>query len=278
MDLIEEVKCKHGNFHILSNDQYISNSLKLYGEWSELEVDLYNSLLKKNDNVIEVGSHIGSHSIPLANIISDGKLYCFEPQNLIYNILKKNIKNNAIKNTYAYNYAISDYSNKIKLKNIDFSRYQTFNSGGVNFEDLEQSLNNFQLTNEVSEIEVITLDKFFEKRSNKINFIKIDAEGNEYKIFKGGKNILCQDLPMLFWEYALKDKLGLLEKLKFLEDFNYINFKHVTNLYNNNNFRNNTINIFKRTGSFMILSIFKNNLSHEVDKILEENSLQLITL
>ena len=34
------LKTKHGMFHSLSSDLYIGNSLKLYGEYSEIELSI----------------------------------------------------------------------------------------------------------------------------------------------------------------------------------------------------------------------------------------------
>jgi FkbM family methyltransferase len=38
---------------------------------------------------------------------------------------------------------------------------------------------------------------------NKVNFIKIDVEGYEYTVFKGGKELLSQDdAPDIFLEFV----------------------------------------------------------------------------
>ncbi len=66
MSNIIKQKFKHGIFSYYSNDQYIGKSLSEYGEWSEAEVILLKQLLADNENLIEVGSNIGTHTIPLA--------------------------------------------------------------------------------------------------------------------------------------------------------------------------------------------------------------------
>ena len=72
---------KHGIFSYYSNDQFIGKSLSEYGEWSEAEVSLLKQLLADSENIIEVGSNIGTHTIPLAKQVSNGGfVYAIEPQ------------------------------------------------------------------------------------------------------------------------------------------------------------------------------------------------------
>jgi hypothetical protein len=52
-------------FIFLTNDIFISRCLDLYGEWSEAEMLIYNTFIKKEHIVIEVGSHIGSFTVPI---------------------------------------------------------------------------------------------------------------------------------------------------------------------------------------------------------------------
>ena len=68
MSNIIKQKFKHGVFSYYSNDQYIRKSLSEYGEWSETEVVLLRQLVKDNENIIEVGSNIGTHTIAYQNM------------------------------------------------------------------------------------------------------------------------------------------------------------------------------------------------------------------
>ena len=110
VDFLDRILCKHGVYNILKKDSYICKSLLEYGEWSELEIDLYKDIIKTNDIVIEVGSHIGSHTVPLSKIVIQGHLYAFEPQLLLFNLLNNNIKENNICNTEIYLEAVSSKS------------------------------------------------------------------------------------------------------------------------------------------------------------------------
>jgi predicted O-methyltransferase YrrM len=115
-------KLKHGIFSYYKNDKYIGKSLREYGEFSENEVYLFKQLTKTNDNVIEVGSNIGTHTIPLAKHLSQGGwLYALEPQSQNYKILIKNINQNDLQNIKVFKIAASNkkgeaYMNLMKKK------------------------------------------------------------------------------------------------------------------------------------------------------------------
>jgi len=51
--------CKHGRFLLNSHDIVISRHLDLYGEWAESELQLFLSIVKKNDIVLDIGANIG---------------------------------------------------------------------------------------------------------------------------------------------------------------------------------------------------------------------------
>ena len=108
MSNIIKQKFKHGIFTYYSNDQQIGKSLSEYGEWSEAEVSLVKQLLTDNENIIEVGSNIGTHTIPLAKQVSNGGfVYAIEPQHQNHKLLLENIKNNELKNVKVLKIAIS---------------------------------------------------------------------------------------------------------------------------------------------------------------------------
>jgi FkbM family methyltransferase len=267
MDFLDRILCKHGVFNILKKDTYICKSLLEYGEWSELEIDLYKDIIKTDDIIIEVGSHIGSHTVPLSKIAKEGCLYAFEPQLLLFNLLNNNIKENNISNTEIYLEAVSNKEETVKLNQVDYKELyknnDEINSGGLDFKVLVSN-------NDGYEINVITLDNKF-KHLEKLDFIKIDAEGNEFEILKGGKNLINRFHPIIYLEFIPGENLKTIEILNFLDSFNYISYTHITPLFNVSNFKKNEVNIFSNISSFMILSIPRSSLETTLELILIKN-------
>ncbi len=84
---------RHGVFSYYENDEYIGKSLSEYGEWSEAEVNLLKQLLPDNDNIIEIGSNIGTHTIPLAKqVLNGGLVYAIEPQGQNHKLLLRMLR------------------------------------------------------------------------------------------------------------------------------------------------------------------------------------------
>ena len=272
MDFLDKILCKHGVLNILKKDSYICKSLLEYGEWSELEIDLYKDIIKTNDIIIEVGSHIGSHTVPLSKIAKEGYLYAFEPQLLLFNLLNNNIKENNISNTEIYLEAVSSKEETVKLNQVDYKKLyknnNEFNSGGIDFKALISNNSGY-------EINVITLDNKF-KHLKKLDFIKIDAEGNEFEILKGSKDLISSLHPIIYFEFDPKKGIDTVQILNFLDSFNYIFYRHITPLFNFNNFNKSDVNIFPNINSFMILSIPSSRLDVTLELMLHKNSCEKI--
>src|ERR1051325_5275956 len=57
------------------------------------EIELLKKIIKKGDYVLDIGANIGFYSEIMSELVGDtGKVFCFEPDNLNYKYLAKNIK------------------------------------------------------------------------------------------------------------------------------------------------------------------------------------------
>ena len=92
------VNAKHGNFMFYNYDEFVGMSIREYGEWSEKLLQRLLLLLNESDYVVDIGSHVGLMTIPIAKKIGDkGLVYSFEPQKMIYNLQCGNLALNNIK-------------------------------------------------------------------------------------------------------------------------------------------------------------------------------------
>ena len=247
MKNIKKQKLKHGIFSYYTNDEYIGKSLSEYGEWSETEIILLKQLVKDNENIIEVGSNIGTHTIPLAkHVLNGGLVYAIEPQSQNYKPLSKNIKDNKLKNVKILKFAISSKQGEAYM-NI-FNENMTNNYG-----DSKIFANNFRNSESVK---VKTLDQLFyddNKEIKTIKLIKCDAQGQELNIILGSKKIINTHKPFLYLENDdINTSKALIDKIK---EMKYIMFWHLPPLYNPNNFLKNSKNIFPKIISCNMLCI-----------------------
>ena len=247
MSNIKKQIFKHGIFSYYTNDEYIGKSLAEYGEWSETEVVLLKQLVKDNEIIIEIGSNIGTHTIPLAkHVLNGGLVYAIEPQSQNYKLLSKNIKDNKLKNVKILKLAISSKQGEAYM-NI-------FNENLINnYGDSKIFENNFQNSESVL---VKTLDQLFyddNKEKKPIKLIKCDAQGQELNIILGSKKIIDTYKPFLYLENDdINTSRALIENIK---NMGYIMFWHLPPLYNPNNFFKNSNNIFAKIISCNMLCI-----------------------
>jgi hypothetical protein len=64
--------CRYGPMLYLKRDRYVGRSLDVYGEYSELEMQVFAQLLRLGMSVAEIGANIGAHTVPLAKLVGPG--------------------------------------------------------------------------------------------------------------------------------------------------------------------------------------------------------------
>ena len=100
----ELVEGRHGRFLTNPQDMYMGRSMKVYGEFSELEWHLFDQILRPGMTVIEAGANMGSHTVAMAKKVGmGGFVYAFEPQLAIFQQLCANLALNDLMNVQAFN-------------------------------------------------------------------------------------------------------------------------------------------------------------------------------
>jgi FkbM family methyltransferase len=172
-------------FEVSSDDEY----LNLMGRIFEPHmVELFRSLVNEGDIVIDVGANIGMTSMLFSQFAQ--RVYAFEPSPSTFNYLKENIEDNDCSNVELFNYGLGD---KAETLTITFS--QDNRSGGYVSEKIRP-----QQGHVTEEIEVVTIDQYFIDHEIKANFIKIDVEGYELNVLKGGAEYIEKYKPTVVLE------------------------------------------------------------------------------
>ena len=214
------LKNQWGSFSGLENDATFQ-SIKAQGINEKHFEELAHLLIKKDWNVIDLGANIGSHSILLSRLVSEGKVFSFEPQSLTFSLLQNNLLLNLCKNVFAYKFAISD--TELKTVSMEVTSYSgaSINNGEVS---ISQNATNGDLT--ISKrLDDLDLPP--------IKFIKIDIQGSEVGALNGAKKTIARYRPTMFVEIE-EQRLRLLgtsskELIELLLEYNYILFRIKTN-------------------------------------------------
>jgi FkbM family methyltransferase len=213
-------------------DKIIGASIKLYGEWALDEIRLSKHFLSQGDVVVDVGANIGTHAVLFARLVGpEGGVHAFEPQRLSYQMLCANAALNGQTNIYARQVGLSDAPGEARVPIPDLQV-------GGNF-------GNFRLeAHQQGEcVPVVTLDSL---TLPKVRLLKIDVEGMEAKVLRGGRKLIARDKPVILVENNIADNSSGLVSL--LGDLGYRCWWHLAEYYNPNNYRRNPTNIFAEVG------------------------------
>ena len=169
------------------------------------------------DIVVDVGSHIGHHTLIAAKRVGPkGKVIAIEADPKNFEILNKNIELNKLNdNVVTMNNAASSKEEKIKLFTPEKDAGQT----------IFNTIISTRVTHNEKFIEVNanTLDNLLNENGisvKEVNWIKIDVEGAELEVLKGAHNILSKskDISLLI-EIHSSDLYQSI--IKFLEIYNF---------------------------------------------------------
>ena len=179
----------------------------LDGEYQKEHRDGILSFLKKQgikfENCLDVGAHVGFWLKDLCKNFD--RVYAFEPISDVRECLEKNIKSD---NYLLFSYGLGNKNEKVKVNYLPEATGNTYISKEGN-----------------REIEIKKLDDIV---LPKIEYIKIDAEGFELEVLKGGQKLIEKDKPFIHVE--VKGKVLVKQGLSSNDVENYlqsINYKEV---------------------------------------------------
>ncbi len=196
-------QCRHGNFLLLRGDM-ISQLVDVYGEWSETEIELFRAIVPRDGVCVEVGSNIGMHAVPLSRMCEDGHLYCYEPQRPIFYTLCGNLALNNRLNVVARQLGVGAISGRVTLQVSDYE--QDWNYGSFSLAHGFSTENKFEGMVRHDEVDVVSLDDdHLLARHDRLDFLKIDAEGLDIDVLRGARGLIAKHHPDIFVEANTAD-------------------------------------------------------------------------
>jgi len=193
----------------MPNDKGISSELVMYGIHEPLTTAIISSEIKDGMTCLDIGSNIGYFAF-LENKLAGkkGTVIAIEPSPLIFEILKNNVKLQINSNIKIFSFACGNENREVN--------FCTSNSSNLSrIENLEISHNDKTIN--VSKIEMKTIDSFLKnKELDRLDFVRFDTEGFEFKIYQGMRETIKKYKPMLCFEFH-KTFLGLEKTLEFLK-------------------------------------------------------------
>ncbi|MBF0195702.1 MAG: FkbM family methyltransferase [Magnetococcales bacterium] len=192
-----EVK-RDGINYKLDLKEGIDFAIYLFGVYERKSFKAYQKIIKKGDTVFDIGANIGGHTMQLARLTGEnGRLYAFEPTDFSFDKLKDNIELNPelAKNVTLSQIMLTD-SNSEKPDPEIYSSWPLV--GGLN----KHPKHCGQLKS-TSGSSAMTLDEFvIKEKIDRVDFIKMDVDGNEIRVLRGASNVLEKFKPTFIFEIA----------------------------------------------------------------------------
>jgi FkbM family methyltransferase len=227
----ELVKVDGTQFLVFKGQDLISTHLKkeLY------ENDIHQLALKLLINepcgaVLDIGANLGTFCVPLARKIPKLNFYAFEPQRIVNYQLCANIIINGLDNVHTYELALSNEDVDIELAMPDYAKETNIGAFSI---DAEVRKNEYECAtvNTTDRIQLIPLDMM---PFDNIKLIKIDVEGHELEVLRGGiETIKANNYPPIIFE-AWTWKPWYQEKRKSLLEYLEGHGYHIQQLGENN--------------------------------------------
>jgi FkbM family methyltransferase len=263
-EAIETRPCRYGPVSFFKNDTMISRSLKEYGEWAQAEIEFLLDLIDPSDTVLDIGAFIGTHTLAFAkHVIGGGKVYVFEAQPAFFEVLKKNVEQNALRNVRLFDVALSDDVKQVEIDETDVRNARNF--GATSIFEARSTTSGATVRHF---IKVTTVDQF---AIDRCDLIKIDAENMEINILKGARQTLRATRPVVFAECnSLRYGWPAIE---FMKEEGYYTYLLNVEAYNSHNFRQNQDNFFGGARETSLVFIPAKRLSLIQDRLRRHPSL-----
>jgi FkbM family methyltransferase len=230
--------CRHGVMLYSARDKYVGGSLDRYGEFSELEAQLFSGLIKPGMMVLEIGANIGAHTVHLAKLVGEnGGVVAFEAQRVIFQMLCANLALNGIENTDAKCLAVGAAAGEITVPRVDYSSDNNFGGIALGGDDGDV-------------VEMIAIDNLMLPACH---MIKIDVEGMEKQVLDGARQTITRFRPYLYVEDDRPAKHA--ELIATLLDLDYRMWWHQPWLYNPGNFAGDSENLFPGIAAFNLICL-----------------------
>lgn len=248
---------RHGHLHHFATDHSIGRAIAKYGEWAENEIFLLSQCIADGDIVLDVGANIGAHSLAFSRFVGmRGRVFAFEAQHSIYQLLACNMTSNKSLNVDCINCLVGARSDiaYIPRTNVDAET----NFGAVSFVG-QFGMDGGDDGGNKLPISMICIDDIGLKSCA---VIKVDVEGMELDVFIGAKRTIEMLRPVVYFEQTSQRNLA--EICQLFSGVGYSLYWHVANPFNANNFLGDKENIFGGTCEVNVVALPK-----EKDKMAE---------
>lgn len=171
----------------------ITRQLRRFGAHQRNELAMLSSFLRGGDHVLDIGAHIGTFTVPLARRVgAEGRVDAFEALPQHVDILRRNTSADDLRQVHVHHALLGNGDDlaltpSVRPGNSAETRYTSAAEGS-------------EPDPAASPPASWTLDDWWHRHGGTVRLIKIDVEGMELDVLRGGESLLAGCRPMLYLE------------------------------------------------------------------------------
>ncbi len=187
-------------------------------DWFEDEIKFLRRLLQPGQKVIDIGANYGVYTLSMAHAVGPGGcVWAFEPATNTARLLAEGIAANGFSQVILEQSALSDVCGTANLALNDNSELNALVRGASS-------------TTACETVPLVTLDECTDRYGwRDIEFMKIDAEGEEHNILKGGERFFKKLSPLVQYEIKAGENLHM-ELIQHFAALGYDSYRLVPGL------------------------------------------------
>lgn len=170
---------------------HVDYCLTYFGSYESNEIRCLQKLISPGHCVFDVGANVGYHALVFAKLVgTTGEIHSFEPFPKTFDRLQTNIKLNNISWIHAWKLGLGNHDG------ITIGINQSGNNPGAFF-----LMNPVHMTAKGIKVEITKIDTFIARHQIRApDLIKIDVEGYEVAVLKGGQRTIERHHPVIMVE------------------------------------------------------------------------------
>jgi FkbM family methyltransferase len=180
-------------------------------DWFEGEMEMWRDEIKPDMIVIDVGANVGVYTFSAAQRVGkNGTVLAVEPFSGCVECLEETRRINNLDWVKICAGAAGDSNKTVKL-----SLHQASELNEIIKDDAS-------IQGQYQEVQCFTLDSLVEKYNlSTVDWLKIDAEGNEIEVLRGSNRILSEFKPHILYQNIASNNVSNISVARFLQSMGY---------------------------------------------------------
>jgi FkbM family methyltransferase len=182
----------------LDLNETIDAAIYYEGCFEPYTTEAIRRLCKPGTIVVDVGANVGCHTLRFAQLVGPrGRVVAFEPMSQAFARLKKNVELNVFGNIMLERMALSNHSRQGQKIRMACS-WPLYGVDDVHRHPLTRG----RVATDI--VDFVTLDEYVRAKDvARIDLIKVDVEGHEFKVLQGAVETLRAFRPVIIMELGI---------------------------------------------------------------------------